>query len=123
MDNIKAIERSIITNFRKPLWRRFIKGIQDYELIEPGDKIAVCISGGKDSMLLAKLLQELQRHGKFHFDLEFICMDPGYNPANRKLIEENAEKLGIPIQFYESDIFNVVHGIRKEPLLFMCKNA
>lgn len=74
MDNIKAIERSIITNFRKPLWRRFIKGIQDYELIEPGDKIAVCISGGKDSMLLAKLLQELQRHGKFHFDLEFICM-------------------------------------------------
>ena len=66
-------------------------------------------------MLLAKLLQELQRHGKFHFDLEFICMDPGYNPANRKLIEENAEKLGIPIQFYESDIFNVVHGIEKNP--------
>lgn len=119
MDNIKAIERSIITNFRKALWRRFIKGIQDYELIEPGDKIAVCISGGKDSMLLAKLLQELQRHGKFHFDLEFICMDPGYNPANRKLIEENAEKLGIPIQFYESDIFNVVHGIEKNPC-YLC---
>lgn len=119
MDNIKAIERSIITNFRKTLWRRFIKGIQDYELIEPGDKIAVCISGGKDSMLLAKLLQELQRHGKFHFDLEFICMDPGYNPANRKLIEENAEKLGIPIQFYESDIFNVVHGIEKNPC-YLC---
>ena len=119
MDNIKAIERSIITNFRKPLWRIFIKGIQDYELIEPGDKIAVCISGGKDSMLLAKLLQELQRHGKFHFDLEFICMDPGYNPANRKLIEENAEKLGIPIQFYESDIFNVVHGIEKNPC-YLC---
>lgn len=119
MDNIKAIERSIITNFRKLLWRRFIKGIQDYELIEPGDKIAVCISGGKDSMLLAKLLQELQRHGKFHFDLEFICMDPGYNPANRKLIEENAEKLGIPIQFYESDIFNVVHGIEKNPC-YLC---
>lgn len=119
MDNIKAIERSIITNFRKPLWRRFIKSIQDYELIEPGDKIAVCISGGKDSMLLAKLLQELQRHGKFHFDLEFICMDPGYNPANRKLIEENAEKLGIPIQFYESDIFNVVHGIEKNPC-YLC---
>ena len=119
MDNIKAIERSIITNFIKPLWRRFIKGIQDYELIEPGDKIAVCISGGKDSMLLAKLLQELQRHGKFHFDLEFICMDPGYNPANRKLIEENAEKLGIPIQFYESDIFNVVHGIEKNPC-YLC---
>ena len=119
MDNIKAKERSIITNFRKPLWRRFIKGIQDYELIEPGDKIAVCISGGKDSMLLAKLLQELQRHGKFHFDLEFICMDPGYNPANRKLIEENAEKLGIPIQFYESDIFNVVHGIEKNPC-YLC---
>ena len=119
MDNIKAIERSIITNFRKTLWRRFIKGIQDYELIEPGDKIAVCISGGKDSMLLAKLLQELQRHGKFHFDLEFICMDPGYNPANRKLIEENAEKLGIPIQFYESNIFNVVHGIEKNPC-YLC---
>lgn len=119
MDNIKAIERSIITNFRKSLWRRFIKGIQDYELIEPGDKIAVCISGGKDSMLLAKLLQELQRHGKFHFDLEFICMDPGYNPANRKLIEENAEKLGISIQFYESDIFNVVHGIEKNPC-YLC---
>ena len=119
MYNIKSIERRIISNFRKTLWSRFIKGIQDYELIEPGDKIAVCISGGKDSMLLAKLLQELQRHGKFHFDLEFICMDPGYNPANRKLIEENAEKLGIPIQFYESDIFNVVHGIEKNPC-YLC---
>lgn len=119
MDNIKAIERSIITSYRKPLWRRFIKGIQDYELIQPGDKIAVCISGGKDSMLLAKLLQELQRHGKFHFDLEFMCMDPGYNAANRKLIEENAEKLGIPIKIYDSDIFDVVHGIDKSPC-YLC---
>lgn len=119
MDKIQTIERSIITTYRKQLWRKFIKGIQDYELIQPGDKIAVCISGGKDSMLLAKLLQELQRHGKFHFDLEFMCMDPGYNAANRKLIEDNAKTLGIPIKIYDSDIFNVVHDIDKSPC-YLC---
>ena len=118
-DRTKVIEHSIITTYRKTLWRQFIKGIQDYELIQEGDKIAVCISGGKDSMLLAKLMQEVQRHGKFPFELIFICMDPGYNPANRALIEENAKTLGIPLQIFESNIFNVVHDIEKSPC-YLC---
>ena len=77
MDRTKQIEQSIIKKYRKEIWRKFVRGIQEYDLIQPGDKIAVCISGGKDSMLLAKLFQEIQRHGKFHFDLVFLSMDPG----------------------------------------------
>ena len=119
MDNIKAIERSIITNFRKPLWRRFIKGIQDYELIEPGDKIAVCISGGKDSMLLAKLMQHLQKYSEVKFDLVYLVMDPGYNAENRKKIEDNARLLNIPIQVFESDIFAVANSTEKSPC-YLC---
>ena len=111
MERYKEIERSIIKKYRKTIWRPFVRGIQNYDLIREGDKIAVCISGGKDSMLMAKLLQELKRHGKFPFELAFLVMDPGYNPQNRQRIEENAKLLKIPITIFESDIFNVVVDI------------
>ena len=119
MDRVKQIEQSIIKKYRKQIWRKFVKGVQVYDMIQPGDNIAVCISGGKDSMLLAKLLQELKRHGKFDFGLVFLSMDPGYNEKNRKKIEENAQILGIDVQFFESDIFNVVHNIEKSPC-YLC---
>lgn len=119
LERCREIERSIIKKYRKELWRPFIRGIQDYDLIQEGDRIAVCISGGKDSMLMAKLLQELKRHGKFPFELEFLVMDPGYNPANRKRIEENAELLNVPVTIFESDIFNIVVDIRENPC-YLC---
>ncbi len=101
----ETIERSIITTYRKGIWSPFVLAVKKYRLIKKGDKIAVCISGGKDSMLLAKLLQELQKHGETEFDLRFIVMDPGYNKENRKKIEENAKILGIPIEIFETDVF------------------
>lgn len=101
----ETIERSIITTYRKGIWSPFVLAVKKYRLIKKGDKIAVCISGGKDSMLLAKLMQELQNHGETEFDLRFIVMDPGYNKENRKKIEENAKLLGIPIEFFETDVF------------------
>ena len=119
MDRTKQIEQSIIKKYRKEIWRKFVRGMQEYDLIQPGDKIAVCISGGKDSMLLAKLFQEIQRHGKFHFDLVFLSMDPGYNPKNRERIEENAKILGIPLEIFPSDIFKVVSNIEKSPC-YLC---
>lgn len=119
MERFKEIERSIIKKYRKNIWRPFIRGIQDYDMVKEGDRIAVCISGGKDSMLMAKLLQELKRHGKYPFGLKFLVMDPGYHPANRKRIEENAELLGIPITIFESDIFNVVVDIEENPC-YLC---
>ena len=115
----KDIERSIIKKFRKPIWRRFTKAIREYELVQDGDKIAVCISGGKDSMLMAKLFQELKRHNKFHFDLVFLVMDPGYNEMNRQIIENNAKLLDIPITVFESDIFDAVYEIEKSPC-YLC---
>ena len=101
----ETIERSIITTYRKGIWSPFVQAVKKYRLIKKGDKIAVCISGGKDSMLLAKLMQELQKHGETEFDLRFIVMDPGYNKENRKKIEENAKLLGIPIEIFETDVF------------------
>lgn len=101
----ETIERSIITTYRKGIWSPFVLAVKKYRLIKKGDKIAVCISGGKDSMLLAKLMQELQNHGETEFDLRFIVMDPGYNKENRKKIEENAKLLGIPIVIFETDVF------------------
>ncbi|MBQ5950823.1 MAG: tRNA 2-thiocytidine biosynthesis protein TtcA [Lachnospiraceae bacterium] len=97
----------------------FAHACRDYELLKEGDKVAVCISGGKDSMLMALLFQELQRHRKVSFELEFLCMDPGYAPANRALIEKNARELGIPIRFFESDIFGAVETIEKNPC-YLC---
>ena len=113
------VERSIVKKFRKEIWRPFTKAINEYELIKDGDKIAVCISGGKDSMLMAKLFQELKIHNKFDFEVKFLVMDPGYSPANRKVIEENARKLNIPITIFESDIFDSVYNIEKSPC-YLC---
>lgn len=119
MNRQTEIERSLIKRFRKDIWNRFIEAVQSYKLINEGDKIAVCISGGKDSFLLAKLMQELQRHGHTDFDLEFICMDPGYNPENRAKIEENCKLMGIPIKIFESNIFETVVGIEQSPC-YLC---
>ena len=105
MKTYQEIERSIITRFRKDIWSKFIKAVIDYKLIEENDNIMVCISGGKDSFLLAKLIQEVQVHGKYPFTAHFVVMDPGYKEKNRKQIEENAKKLNIPIEIHESDIF------------------
>ena len=113
------IERSLIKTYRKKLWSRFTKAVRDYELIQEGDKIAVCISGGKDSMLLAKLMQEIQRHGKAKFDLVFLCMDPGYNPDNWAIIENNAKILDIPLTVFKSEIFDAVANIDRNPC-YLC---
>lgn len=107
-DRCREIERSIIKQYRKKIWRPFVKALNEYDMIQEGDQIAVCISGGKDSMLLAKCMQEILRHGKMTFGLKFIVMDPGYHPDNRKLIEENAALMGIPVHIFESDIFDAV---------------
>ena len=119
MDKTQAVEHSIITKYKKTLFHRFIGAVKDYELISQGDKIAVCISGGKDSMLLAKLMQELSRHGDYPFDMEFIVMNPGYAPQNRQKIIENSELLGIPIKIFETDIFDSVFHIEKNPC-YLC---
>lgn len=118
-ERTKEIERSLIKKFRKPIWRNFTKAVQRYELIKEGDRIAACISGGKDSMLMAKLLQELKRHGPVPFELVFLVMNPGYNEENWKLIQENAGILGIPLTVFESDIFNIVEGIEQNPC-YLC---
>ena len=118
-EKTKEIERSLIKKFRKTIWRSFTKAVQKYDLIQPGDKIAVCISGGKDSMLMAKLLQELQRHGKYPFELVFLVMNPGYNADNWKIIQDNAKVLGIPLTVFESDIFNIVAEVDKNPC-YLC---
>ncbi len=119
MERYEQIERSIIKKFRKPIWRKFTQGINDYDMIQEGDKIAVCISGGKDSMLLAKLLQEIQKHGKLHFDLEFIVMDPGYNMSNRQRIIDNAAIMNIPIKIFDTDIFGIVSQVDGSPC-YLC---
>ena len=112
-------ERSLIKTYRKSLWNPFIAAVKRYELVSPGDRIAVCISGGKDSMVLAKLMQELQKHTEQPFDLTFLVMDPGYNPENRALIQENARTLGIPITIFDSDIFDVTVQVDKNPC-YLC---
>lgn len=115
----KDVEQSLRKKFRKSIWCKFTKAINEYELVKPGDKIAVCISGGKDSMLMAKLFQELKRHNKFDFEVKFLVMDPGYSPANRQVIEENAKRLEIPIEIFESDIFESVYNVEKSPC-YLC---
>ena len=115
----ETAERSLIKTYRKSIWNPFIAAVKRYELIEPGDRIAVCISGGKDSVILAKLMQELQRHTSQPFELVFTVMDPGYKPENRKLIEDNAALLGIPITIFDSDIFNVTVSVEKNPC-YLC---
>lgn len=115
----RDVERSINKKFHKTIWSRFTAGINEYNMIEPGDKIAVCISGGKDSMLMAKLFQELKRHNKFPFEVVYLVMDPGYNEPNRQKIEDNARMLNIPITVFESDIFESVVHIEKSPC-YLC---
>ena len=119
MEKFKEIERTIITKYRKDIWNKFTKGITEYDMIQDGDKIAVCISGGKDSMLMAKCFQELKRHGKNNFDLEFIVMNPGYNELNKQKIISNAEILNIPITMFETDIFDRVENIDDHPC-YLC---
>ena len=106
--NCKYVERSIVKRFRKEIWRPFVKGINEYDMIQDGDRIAVCISGGKDSMLMAKLFQELERHGKKNFEVEYLVMNPGYNDINYQTILDNAKFLEVPITVFESDIFDTV---------------
>lgn len=118
-DISKDVEQSIRKKFRRNIWCKFTKAINQYELVKEGDRIAVCISGGKDSMLMAKLFQELKLHNKFPFEVKFLVMDPGYSPANRKVIEENARKLNVPITIYESDIFDSVYHVEKSPC-YLC---
>ena len=115
----ETAERSLIKTYRKSIWNPFIAAVKRYELVEPGDRIAVCVSGGKDSFVLAKLMQELRRHTDRPFELVFLVMDPGYNPENRRLIEENARTLGIPIDIFESDIFDVTVQVDKNPC-YLC---
>ncbi len=115
----KDVELSLRKKFKKSIWSKFTKAINTYELVKPGDKIAVCISGGKDSMLMAKCFQELKLHNKFEFEVKFLVMDPGYSETNRKVIEENAKSLNIPITIFESDIFESVFTVEKSPC-YLC---
>ena len=119
MEEYKEIERSIIKKYRKEIWSRFIKAVKDYELINEDDKVMVCISGGKDSFLLAKCIQELKRHSKINFDAHYVVMDPGYTEYNKNLIMENAKKLNVPIEIFKSNIFDVVYTVDKSPC-YLC---
>ena len=117
---LEEIERSIVKRYRKPIWSKFIKAVKDYQLIEEGDKIAVAISGGKDSLLMAKLFQELKKHGQVNFDVEFIAMDPGYHPDIRQLLIDNCEYLEIPIKLFDANIFEVADEIASDYPCYMC---
>lgn len=117
---LKEIERSIVKRYRKNIWSKFVKAVKEYKLIEEGDKIAVAISGGKDSILMAKLFQELKRHGVINFELEFIAMDPGYHPQIKELLKENLDYLNIPTHIYESGIFEVVDRMSKDYPCYLC---
>jgi len=119
LERYKEIERSIIKTYRKSIWRKFIAGINEYKMINEGDKIGVCISGGKDSMLMAKCIQELKRHGVVKFDAEYIVMDPGYNAANRQRIIDNAKILNVPIHIFETKIFDSVVNVEDHPC-YLC---
>ena len=119
MERYQEIERSITKKFKKDIWRKFTRAINEYDLLKPNDKIAVCISGGKDSMLMAKLFQELKKHGKFEFELVFLTMNPGYNDENYQMIVKNAEILNIPLTVFETQIFDAVVDIKNSPC-YLC---
>lgn len=121
LEYYQTVERSLIKKYRKELWNPFIRGVKRYRLVSEGDKIAVCISGGKDSMCMAKLMQQLQRISDVKFELVFLCMDPGYSPANRAKIEENAKKLHIPLTVFESNIFDIADRQVKNPCYICAK--
>jgi tRNA 2-thiocytidine biosynthesis protein TtcA len=117
---LKDIERSIIKTYRKRIWTKFTKAVKDFKLVEEGDKIAVAISGGKDSLLMAKLFQELKRHGRINFELEFIAMNPGFHESNRELLLSNCEYLNIPVKMFDSGIFEIVDKIANDYPCYMC---
>ncbi len=119
LEKYQQIERSIITKYRKTIWKKFTSAISEFDMIRQNDKIAVCISGGKDSMLMAKCMQEIKKHGHTDFELEFIVMNPGYNEKNRLKIEENAKLLNIPIKMFETQIFDIVHSVTESPC-YLC---
>ena len=120
MEKYQEIERSIIKKYRKEIWSRFTKAVKDYELINENDKIMVCISGGKDSFLLAKCIQELERHGRLKFEAHYVVMDPGYNDYNRQYIIDNAKLLNIPIEIFNTDIFDVVSTVDSKSPCYLC---
>lgn len=117
---LKQIERSIIKTYRKHIWARFIQGINEFELLEDGDRVAVAISGGKDSLLLAKCMQEVAKYGRQDIELEFLAMDPGYRPEIRRLLEMNCEHLGIPVKIFDSDVFEVADKLAQDNPCYMC---
>ncbi len=117
---VKEIERNLIKKFRKDIWSKFIKAVNDFNLISDNDKIMVCISGGKDSFLLAKCMQELQRHGKIHFEARYVVMDPRYNAYNLEYIKDNAKILGVPIEIFNTDIFDVVANVESKSPCYLC---
>ena len=119
MERYLQIERSIITTYRKKLWVPFIKAVKEFKLINEGDKIAVCISGGKDSMLMAKLIEEIKKHGDCNFEVHYIVMDPGYSVENRNKVIENAKIMNIPIEMFDSDIFEIVTNMDDNPC-YLC---
>lgn len=120
MERYKEIERSIIKKYRKEIWAKFVKAVKDYKLINENDKVMVCISGGKDSFLLAKCVQELQKHGGIPFEAYYVCMNPGYNEANKKKILENAKILNINLEMFDSDIFEVANSLNEKSPCYMC---
>ena len=120
MERYRDIERTIIKNYRKEIWSKFVKGVSDYELIQENDNIMVCISGGKDSFLMAKCIQEIQRHGKIKFNAHYVVMNPGYAEKNIKLIEENAKTLNVPIEIFNTDIFNIVTNVESKSPCYLC---
>ena len=116
MDNLKdQVERGITTAYRKTIWRYFVCAVKEYQLIQPGDRVAVCVSGGKDSFLLAKCMQLLHRHSMVPFELHFLSMDPGFSPEKRRTMEETAEALGVPLHFFETDIFESIEAAKNSP--------
>ena len=119
MNKSEEIERSIIKKYRKDIWAKFVKAVQEYKLVEENDKIMVCISGGKDSFLLAKCMQELKRHGKFNFEVIYMVMDPGYSKKNKELIISNSKLLNVPIEIFSSNIFSIVENVDKSPC-YLC---
>lgn len=117
---LEEIERSLVKKYRKHIWTKFVRAVKDYNLVEEGDKIAVAISGGKDSLLMAKCFQELKKHGQMNFELEFIAMDPGYHPQIKDLLIENCEHLGIPVHIYEGKVFEVVDKMARDYPCYLC---
>ena len=120
MEKYQEVERSIIKKYRKDIWSKFVKAVKEYYLINENDKVMVCISGGKDSFLMAKCIQEIKKHGKINFEAKYVVMNPGYNEANKELILKNAKELNILIEMFESDIFNVVDNVESKSPCYLC---